>query len=93
MSKAGIITEHALPILKRLNAPKLALRWTANRSGITSVLAGAVNSLEAVENARAAEISLSRRDMDFINGTLLKLDTEMINEALRKTRVRLAALS
>ena len=31
--------------------------------------------------------------MDFINGTLLKLDTEMINEALRKTRVRLAALS
>ena len=29
----------------------------------------------------------------FINGTLLKLDTEMINEALRKTRVRLAALS
>ena len=78
---------------KKATLAQLTLRWTANRSGITSVLAGAVNSLEAVENARAAEISLSRRDMDFINGTLLKLDTEMINEALRKTRVRLAALS
>ncbi|MCZ4065174.1 aldo/keto reductase [Oxalobacter aliiformigenes] len=78
---------------KKATLAQLALRWTANRPGITSVLAGAVNSLEAVENARAAEISLSRRDMDFINGTLLKLDTEMINEALRKTRVRLAALS
>ena len=78
---------------KKATLAQLTLRWTANRSGITSVLAGAVTSLEAVENARAAEISLSRRDMDFINGTLLKLDTEMINEALRKTRVRLAALS
>ena len=45
---------------------QLVLRWTIDQPGITIALAGARNEEQAVQNARAADIELTRDELDFM---------------------------
>ena len=57
---------------------QLVLRWTIEQPGITIALAGARNEKQAIENAWALTIELSREEITFINEeiSLLKLTKE-----------------
>jgi aryl-alcohol dehydrogenase-like predicted oxidoreductase len=46
---------------------QLVLRWTLERPGITIALAGARNSDQAVQNAKAVEINLSKEELTKID--------------------------
>ena len=59
---------------KKVTLAQLALRWAVERPGITCVLAGALNSAQAIENARAGNMSLSKKDMDAISSALMRLE-------------------
>lgn len=59
---------------KKVTLAQLVLRWTADRPGITTILAGAQKPSQAIENAKAANVRLSKKDMDFINSALLRLE-------------------
>ena len=52
---------------------QLVLKWTIERSGITIALAGARNSKQSVENAKAIDIELKKEDINFINENLYKI--------------------
>ena len=52
---------------------QLVLKWTAEQPGITIALAGARNSDQAKQNAKAAEVKISKEQMDFIDTELAKL--------------------
>ncbi|MCB0639451.1 MAG: aldo/keto reductase [Lewinella sp.] len=49
---------------------QLVLKWTIERPGITVALAGARNAEQAVQNARAAALSLSPAEIEHINEAL-----------------------
>lgn len=51
---------------------QLVLRWTIEQPGITIALAGARNAAQAVQNAKAAEITLTPEQINFINTELAK---------------------
>lgn len=53
---------------------QLVLRWTVEQPGITIALAGARNAEQAVQNAKALDISLSSGEIDFINKQLKELE-------------------
>lgn len=53
---------------------QLVLRWTIDRSGITVALAGARNAKQAKENALAADIKLSEKELQTINKHLSELE-------------------
>jgi aryl-alcohol dehydrogenase-like predicted oxidoreductase len=53
---------------------QLVLRWTIDQPGITVALAGARNAAQATENAKAADIKLSGKEIDFINAKLEMLE-------------------
>ncbi|KQT33062.1 aldo/keto reductase [Chryseobacterium sp. Leaf405] len=57
------------PIAEKHNATlgQLVLRWTIERPGITIALAGARNSEQAVQNAKAIDINLSTEEIEAIN--------------------------
>lgn len=55
---------------KKITITQLVLRWTLQRTGITAVLAGAKTPKQAIENAKAGEIFLSRKEMGYIDGVL-----------------------
>ena len=63
------------PIAKEKGATlaQLVLRWTIERPGITIALAGARNEEQSVQNAGAAGLELSAREMDLINEELEKI--------------------
>lgn len=67
------------PIATRHQASlaQLVLNWTMHQPGITVVLAGARNPLQAEENARAADIQLSDQEMGTINTHLEKLELDL----------------
>lgn len=46
---------------------QLVIRWTVNNPGLTIALVGARNPMQAIENAKAADISLTIGEMEFIN--------------------------
>ena len=64
------------PIADEKNATlaQLVIRWTIDQPGITIALVGARNPNQAEENAKAAEITLSKEEMNFINMGLNKLE-------------------
>jgi len=62
-----------LAISKNASLSQLVLRWTTLQPGITIVLAGARNTNQAVDNAKAINISLSEDELAFINKELEKL--------------------
>jgi aryl-alcohol dehydrogenase-like predicted oxidoreductase len=67
----------ALAAEKNATLAQLVLRWTVDQPGITIALAGARNAEQAVQNAKAADVKLTREDITFINGKLGKLELVM----------------
>ncbi|MBX2967170.1 MAG: aldo/keto reductase [Cyclobacteriaceae bacterium] len=55
---------------KKATLGQLVLRWTIEQPGITIALAGARNAQQAVENAKAATIQLSKDEVELINSHL-----------------------
>jgi aryl-alcohol dehydrogenase-like predicted oxidoreductase len=67
--------QRLLPLAKSKNATigQLVIRWTLQQPGITIALVGARNREQAIENAAAAEITLTSSELQFINNELEKL--------------------
>ncbi|MDH6252740.1 aryl-alcohol dehydrogenase-like predicted oxidoreductase [Chryseobacterium sp. H1D6B] len=59
---------------KGASLSQLVLRWTTLQPAVTVVLAGARNTQQAVENAKAMSFALSQEELSFINGELAKLN-------------------
>jgi aryl-alcohol dehydrogenase-like predicted oxidoreductase len=72
--------EQLQPLARSKNAllSQLVLRWTIEQPGITIALAGARDKEQATENAKAADIMLSRSEIKFINDEIKKL--ELVHE-------------
>lgn len=60
------------PLAEEKNASlsQLVLRWTTLQPGITIVLAGARNTAQALDNAKAMDIELKPEELTFINKEL-----------------------
>jgi len=58
---------------KKATLSQLVIRWTLERPGITIALVGARNAEQAIQNAGAAQVSLSTEEMDFIDQRLAEL--------------------
>lgn len=73
--RTNAFLEKIRPIATRnnLTLSQLVLRWTLQQPGITIALAGARNAVQAKENARAGEITLSDDDVSAINTHLADL--------------------
>lgn len=63
------------PIADKNNASlaQLVIRWTVEQPGITIALVGARNAEQAIQNAKAMAIQLSREEIDLITAELNKL--------------------
>ena len=74
IKKANKLVESLKPVAQanKVSIPQLVLSWTLNRPGVTCVLTGAMNSAQAIENAKAANIKLSKKDTDAVNNALLE---------------------
>lgn len=53
---------------------QLVLNWTMQQPGITAVLVGARDANQVKENAKAAELNVSKQDIDEINSLLVSLE-------------------
>lgn len=71
---------HPLARDKKVSLSQLVLRWTIDQPGITVALVGARNPEQAVSNAHAANITLSRDEMDFINTELENAHLGMVSK-------------
>jgi len=58
---------------RNMKVSQLVLRWTLDQPGITIALVGARNAEQAVENAKAADIQLSKEEITEINNALLEV--------------------
>jgi len=72
--------DQLLPLAKSKNAllSQLVLRWTIEQPGITIALAGARDKKQAIQNAKAAYLVLTKEEIAFIDGELKKL--ELVDE-------------
>ena len=63
------------PLAKEKNASlsQLVIRWTIEQPGITIALVGARNPKQAIENAKAIEVTLTREEINFITNQLSEL--------------------
>ncbi|KMQ69423.1 aldo/keto reductase [Chryseobacterium sp. FH2] len=70
IQKTNELLDKIKPIAAQHNASlgQLVLRWTIERPGITIALAGARNTEQAVQNAKAIEINLSKEELTTIDG-------------------------
>lgn len=59
---------------KKATLAQLVLRWTIDQPGITIALAGARNAEQAIQNAKAADVLLTKADIAFINKKVLALE-------------------
>lgn len=66
-----------LAAAKNATLGQLVIRWTVEQPGITIALVGARNAAQALENAKAAQISLNKDEIEFINAELAKLKLEL----------------
>lgn len=75
LNKVKIFLEKIEPMAQEKGASlsQLVLRWTTLQPAITVVLAGARNAQQAVENAKAMDITLSQEELNFINSALSKI--------------------
>ncbi|MEG0761016.1 aldo/keto reductase [Chryseobacterium sp.] len=69
IEKTNQLLDKIKPIAEKHNASlgQLVLRWTIERPGITIALAGARNAEQAVQNAKAIEINLSKEEIETID--------------------------
>lgn len=58
---------------KGASLTELVLKWTLQRPGITIALVGARNEEQAIQNAAAAALDLTRNEIEFINKELENL--------------------
>jgi aryl-alcohol dehydrogenase-like predicted oxidoreductase len=58
---------------KKITFGQLVIRWTLEQPGITITLVGARNSKQAEENAKAADVKLSKEEVNLISAELEKL--------------------
>ncbi|NRF38276.1 aldo/keto reductase [Pedobacter foliorum] len=63
-----------LAISKGTSLSQLVLKWTTLQPGITIVLAGARNATQAIDNAKAINISLTEDELALINTELKKIN-------------------
>jgi aryl-alcohol dehydrogenase-like predicted oxidoreductase len=79
IERINTILDNLRPLAADKNATlaQLVLSWTISQPGITIALAGARNEKQAIENAKAGDINLTRQEIDFINAQvqLLSLAT------------------
>ena len=63
------------PLADEKNATlgQLVIRWTLEQKGITIALVGARNATQAIENAKASDIKLTEKELNFISKELDKL--------------------
>ncbi|MEI9942947.1 MAG: aldo/keto reductase [Chitinophagaceae bacterium] len=61
---------------KNASLAQLVLRWTIEQPGITIALAGARNAEQAVQNAKAVNVKLSKDEISFINQQIESLELE-----------------
>ena len=66
-----------LAAAKNATLGQLVIRWTVDQPGITIALVGARNAAQALENAKAAQISLNKDEIEFINAELAKLKLKL----------------
>ena len=59
---------------KKASLGQLVLRWTVEKPGITVALAGARNADQAIQNAKALDISISSDEIEVINRALSELE-------------------
>jgi aryl-alcohol dehydrogenase-like predicted oxidoreductase len=76
MTRINNLLDTLRPLAAEKNATlaQLVLRWTIDQPGITIALAGARNAEQAVQNAKAADIRLTKEETGFINQKLDKLE-------------------
>ncbi|WP_276875716.1 aldo/keto reductase [Chryseobacterium joostei] len=75
LNKVKTFLEKIEPIAqeKEVSLSQLVLRWTTLQPAITVVLAGARNAQQAIENAKAMSIDVSKKELEFINSALHQL--------------------
>ncbi len=75
IERTNAFLEKLKPLAKEKNAKlsQLVIRWTIEQRGITVALVGARNAQQAVENARSIEITLTKKEIDFITEELDEL--------------------
>jgi aryl-alcohol dehydrogenase-like predicted oxidoreductase len=63
------------PLAKEKNASlaQLVIRWTIEQPGITVALVGARNPEQAIENAKAIEVKLTKEEINFVTNQLNEL--------------------
>jgi aryl-alcohol dehydrogenase-like predicted oxidoreductase len=64
---AFLDTLRPLAAEKKASLAQLVIRWTIEQPAITVALVGARNAEQAVQNAKAIEVKLSKEDIGFIN--------------------------
>lgn len=79
ITRVNSMLDSLRPLAAEKNATlaQLVLRWTIDQPGITIALAGARNAEQAVQNAKAADVSLTKEEIAFINDKLGKLELVM----------------
>lgn len=77
--RIDVFLDKLAPLAKSKNAllSQLVIRWTIEQPGITIALVGARDKEQAIQNAKAANIQLSKNEIAFIDGELKKL--ELVN--------------
>jgi len=80
IKKVNLFLEKLEPLAASKNATlsQLVIAWTLCQPGITIALVGARDTRQAIENARASEIVLTREETGFIDNELLKLMLEHV---------------
>lgn len=75
LEKTNAFLNKIAPLAEAKNATlgQLVIRWTVEQPGITIALVGARNAEQAIQNAKAMDIQLSKEELAFISGELSKL--------------------
>jgi aryl-alcohol dehydrogenase-like predicted oxidoreductase len=75
IEKTNSFLDKLKPMAAEKNATlsQLVLRWTIERPGITIALVGARNAAQAIQNAKAIEVKLTKEDIKFIDSYLPKV--------------------
>ena len=69
IAKTNTFLEKIKPMAesKNVTLAQLVIRWTLERPGITIALVGARNKQQAIQNAKAIEVTLTHEEIDLIN--------------------------
>jgi aryl-alcohol dehydrogenase-like predicted oxidoreductase len=76
IKRVNNLLETIKPLADEKNATlnQLVLRWTLERPGINVVLVGARNAVQAISNAQAANVKLTKEEVGFISKQVDKLE-------------------